>query len=114
MLYDPKWEQQTRADPFSLESLITWLERQGPRQTYRFDQPAVCLVGQWIRAMGLVAEKDVGRISANLVTARSVFAPIVFRRPQTFAAALRRARAQRPLQERIRIWWASLTKGKRT
>lgn len=28
MLYDPKWEQQTKTDPYSLDNLIAWLEQQ--------------------------------------------------------------------------------------
>jgi hypothetical protein len=32
MLYDPKWEAKT-TDPFTLESLIAWLEKQaGPER----------------------------------------------------------------------------------
>ncbi len=31
MLYDPKWE--VKADPFSLENLIAWLENQPTRPT---------------------------------------------------------------------------------
>ena len=50
MLYDPKWEQPTKVDPFSLESLIAWLEQQPARQGYRYDDPANCVFAQFAKA----------------------------------------------------------------
>ena len=35
MLYDPKWEKpEVKADPFSLDALIAWLEKQPANGTY--------------------------------------------------------------------------------
>src|SRR5215207_3933130 len=50
MLYDPKWDQQTKADPFSLESLIAWLQMRDPTERYDFCMWNQCLLGQWLRS----------------------------------------------------------------
>lgn len=47
MLYDPKWEQKTAADPLSLESLIAWLEKQPASATYDYRVLDACLIAQW-------------------------------------------------------------------
>lgn len=52
MLYDPKWEQETKADPFSLASLIAWLEQQPARKTYCYVSNGECLCAQYFTAMG--------------------------------------------------------------
>lgn len=49
MLYDPKWE--VKADPFSLEALIGWLERQNPETQYCFHAWNDCLLAQWLRTI---------------------------------------------------------------
>jgi hypothetical protein len=45
MLYDPKWEQKT--EPLSLESLISWLEKQDASTQYDYTDPSACLITQW-------------------------------------------------------------------
>lgn len=52
MLYDPKWEKKTKADPFTLESLIAWLEKQ-PRDTvYCYSKSRECLLTAYFTACG--------------------------------------------------------------
>jgi hypothetical protein len=52
MLYDPKWEVEVKADPFSLESLIAWLEKQPENKSYRYTCIGHCLLAQYFTAMG--------------------------------------------------------------
>jgi hypothetical protein len=54
MLYDPKWEKQTetKADPFSLASLIAWLEKQNPATRYCYVSNGECLLAQYFTARG--------------------------------------------------------------
>lgn len=47
MLYDPKWEQQTKADPLKIETLIAWLEKQPASLEYCYEDTAVCLLAQY-------------------------------------------------------------------
>lgn len=49
MLYDPKWEVKT--DPFTLESLIAWLEQQPAADTYDFFEWDGCLLARWLQTM---------------------------------------------------------------
>jgi hypothetical protein len=52
MLYDPKWDKtETKADPFSLESLIAWLEKQPADQQYEFCEYNNCLLAQWLQSI---------------------------------------------------------------
>ena len=49
MLYDPKWEKPAvKADPFSLESLIAWLETKPATEFYAWHCAGECLLGQWV------------------------------------------------------------------
>ena len=50
MLYDPKWEQKN--DPFSLASLIAWLERQEPLEEYCYSSTGECLLARYFAARG--------------------------------------------------------------
>jgi hypothetical protein len=52
MLYDPKWQQNY--DPFSLASLIAWLERQDPREAYCYSSTGECLLARYFRERGFV------------------------------------------------------------
>lgn len=52
MLYDPKWEVKTKADPFSLAGLIGWLETQNPTETYCYADNGLCLLSQYFSARG--------------------------------------------------------------
>jgi hypothetical protein len=87
MLYDPKWEQQTKADPFKIETLIAWLEKQPADCRYDFDNcDGECLFGLYYTAMGLkwwdeYLEKHFDHTA------------IACGWPETFGGALERARA---------------------
>jgi len=50
MLYDPKWEIKT--DPFSLDGLIAWLEKQPAAKTYCYMDTGGCLLHQYFTACG--------------------------------------------------------------
>lgn len=52
MLYDPKWEQQTKADPFKIETLIAWLEKQPAEETYCYMSTGHCLLAQYFVSLG--------------------------------------------------------------
>lgn len=67
MLYDTKWDQKTKTDPFSLESLIAWLEKQPAEKAYDYCDPWNCLLCQYFAAMGF---EDV-RVSENHLSASS-------------------------------------------
>jgi hypothetical protein len=87
MLYDPKWEQETKADPFSLASLIAWLEKQPAETEYSYIDPRFCVIGQWRKAMGAV-DVVVSLWNAPM----NKFWAIAISQPRTFGAALTRAR----------------------
>jgi len=56
MLYDPKWDADTKADPFSLASLIAWLEKQPPGKTYCYTSNGKCMIARYLINLG---HKDV-------------------------------------------------------
>jgi hypothetical protein len=98
MLYDPKWEQQTKADPFTLESLIAWLEKQPAATEYRYADIYGCLICKYLTAINIPFHSAGGcnfqpaalcepRIALN------GFGPVTSKPPYTFGAALTRARA---------------------
>lgn len=99
MLYDPKWEAETKVDPFKLASVIAWLEKQPRDKTYVWsDQPdscrGGCLIHQYLRAVGRNPVWDYGKISNLPTTGRHKFfdGDVAMEGPFTFGAALDRAR----------------------
>ena len=50
MLYDPRWQEWS--DPFSLASLIAWLERQDPHSAYCYSSTGECLLARYFRERG--------------------------------------------------------------
>jgi len=52
MLYDPKWEVQTKPAPYSWASLIAWLETKDPNERYDY-QCLNCLHGQYRVHLGM-------------------------------------------------------------
>ena len=97
MLYDPKWETEVKADPFSLESLIAWLEKQPVDKVYDFnDCGGGCLLEQYAAAMGIPDECGrYGKLDDLFdrgVSPRHRPA-IAVQKPWTFGAALARAKA---------------------
>jgi len=108
MFFDPtmKPETETKADPFSLDSLIAWLETKAPNEQYDYGCNGHCLLAQYLTHLGheQVRIGGWGRFSTS--TTSGVF-PEVFWRAAcgspsfgeggckwrwTFGAALGRAR----------------------
>lgn len=53
MLYDKRWDKpEVKADPFSLESLIAWLEKQPADQHYDYCDGDNCLTAQYLTHCG--------------------------------------------------------------
>lgn len=104
MLYDPKWEVKTKADPFTLEALIAWLEKQPRRKEYCYTDHGRCLIGQYLSYIGYdkvhVFSDDLflhgDREARNPLP--SIFNKIALASPRTFGAALDRARKVQALQ----------------
>lgn len=85
-------EARTKADPFTLESLIAWLEKQPANGCYYVFPTEECLLGQFAKAMGC---DDAASKSWELGN-QSHFARVAFEFPedaQTFGSALARAKA---------------------
>jgi hypothetical protein len=95
MLYDKRWDKSVDlGNPFSLESLIAWLEKQPAAAVYDWSQPRSCLLGQWCQFNGLI-DAAVGDKSLEIGTydrGRNIFFKIAMSEPYTFGAALERAR----------------------
>jgi hypothetical protein len=104
MLYDPKWEQETKADPFSLENLIAWLEKRPAGQEYDFNCWGECLLGQWLRSIDPASMPIDGKADGYFYSALGQtlhldgFKHIAFGdssgHTRTFGKALERARRQ--------------------
>lgn len=98
MLYNPKWEQKTKADPFTLEGLIAWLEHQPVSKKYNYmNCQGRCLYGQYMKSVGVCWDEAAPtghspdphrafREKVYLIACRSAG-------PSIFGAALERARA---------------------
>jgi hypothetical protein len=96
MLYDPKWEVEVRAEPFSLESLIAWLEKQPANQSYAWHCQGQCMLGQWLRSIdpqfGEAAGNSFQYFVNGAVRDFDHFSDIAVFGETTFGAALERAR----------------------
>lgn len=55
MLFDPKWEQQTKPDVFSLAGMIAWLEQQPPETAYNWKDIHGCLACRYLQANGFIS-----------------------------------------------------------
>ena len=98
MLYDKRWDKEIKADPFSLERLIAWLEKQPARRRYCYDDTGKCLLAQWFNFCGkqrfclgnvtvwFAGENKCAKIPISLQRT-------AMPKPHTFGAALKRARA---------------------
>lgn len=99
MLFDPKWNQQTKADPLSLESLIAWLEQQPADKTYCFLDTGRCLIATYFQAKNIA--KSVGGVTFLPLGSKvrrkipDCFNEVAEFTPFTYGAALERARALR-------------------
>lgn len=101
MLYDKRWDAkvETKADPFSLENLIAWLEKQPARSTYDGCNSDVCLLAQWLQTKDPSAANVPGQKKHSYwyaVNGQEIdlqrFSNIAVASPMTFGAALKRAR----------------------
>lgn len=110
MLYDPKWETtETKIDPFSLASLIAWLERQPTDGCYDYTCNGQCLLAQYFTDAGFknirmftdcfmhgksappgVSREEAIRLGVTYLPDQ--FNEVASRGNRTFGAALRRAR----------------------
>ena len=94
MLYDPKWEQKTKADP-SFDGFIRWLEQQPADGCYDYRNPGCCCLQRYGKSIGH------GTLSAFDALHITVLGPdgehnhVVKSRPWTYGAALARARKLR-------------------
>ena len=99
MLYDPKWEQQTKADPLSLEGLIAWLEKQPAWAAYDGCDVGSCMLFQWLQSVDptVSIHSDPDEAWTYQVHGRLHdffgFMDIALAGDNTFGAALERARA---------------------
>ena len=95
MLYDPKWE--VMADPFTLASLIAWLEKQSADDEYCYLDNGFCLLGQYFSTMG-ISDVSIGDTvfsyagSDGYLRLPNGFERVAWGYPRTFGGALKRAR----------------------
>jgi len=95
MLYDPKWEAPTKANPFTLPSLIAWLEKQPALKTFNFGNcTGECLYGQYMASVGVpwdeARKQKAPRIDRYREFRHAVYCAVCI--ADTFGAALKRAR----------------------
>lgn len=102
MLYDPKWDHQTKDDPFALGSLIAWLEKQPGDLLYDYGCNGACMLAQYFSAHGFdgvnMGAYDFSHAAGRAAGDRRILLPprfnlIAFDGKRTFGAALNRARA---------------------
>ena len=86
MLYDPKWEQKTKADPLSLGSALAWLKQQDPNTTYSF-WSGDCALCRYLKANNMALN------NYSLLGTCSTRIAIFNTKPRNYGAALERARA---------------------
>lgn len=87
---------EAKADPFSLDALIAWLEKQPANQSYDWSRAGECLLGQWCKFNGLegVAAREKSIILGGAVNFSDPIyqAALGSLHECTFGAALERAR----------------------
>ena len=95
MLYDPKWEVQTRTDPFSLSAFADWLEKQPAEQPYDF-WCNDCAIGGYFKSLGLPLKTLGCEFWADTAGKRHRlplgFTAVSAQEPRTYGAAAQRAR----------------------
>lgn len=99
MFFDPTCKPETKADPFSLDSLIAWLEKQPANKTYDFGDIRGCLACRYIQSTGISDrpwESYPGRRPyRDVFGGMEGYTAIAYTGRHTFGAALQRARALR-------------------
>lgn len=88
MLYDPKWEKETKANPLTLDGFIAWLEQQPTDGVYRFVNPTECVLAKYIGGF-------CGGDEQYAIIGHRQY--IIQDHPRTFGGALERARAARSM-----------------
>lgn len=93
MLYDKKWDKHQ--NPYSLDSLVSWLERQSANTAYNYISCTECLLAQYFTAMGF-EDSHIGTAHFKHKEGLNVALPdgfnaIAFEAPHTFGDALKRA-----------------------
>ncbi|MBR0868900.1 hypothetical protein JQ633_00910 [Bradyrhizobium tropiciagri] len=83
---------ETKADPFTLESLIAWLETQPSNTEYDWINCDACLCGQYVRAITGNDFPSGVTIYAHMFADHVEYGDVASERPWTFGAALDRAR----------------------
>lgn len=85
--------------PFTLESLIAWLETKRPEATYDYGCNGNCLIAQYLKDVARMSEPRIGgHYYRNGINGDEVDLPhrwndVAVQDPRTFGAALTRARA---------------------
>lgn len=98
MLYNKNWDAKTvTSDPFTLESLIAWLEKQPADQGYEWHNcDGGCLIGLYGAYHGFSWRQMIdcpGGDPENTPYAKLTPGGLAAAHPRTFGAALIRARA---------------------
>ena len=98
MLYDPKWEKQTKADPLTLAGLIAWLETKPSEGTYDWWNVGGCLLCNYLRETFGVQMPSSQAWSGHDSFGPNTLGPswgyyeVCQTKPWTYGAALERAR----------------------
>lgn len=102
MLFNPDWsKQEVKADPFKLETLIAWLEKQPAASNYPYMDGCSCMFAQYLSAHGF-SEPSIGGVTFSYQSGNrrkglnpfpTGFPCVASGWPHTFGAALERARA---------------------
>lgn len=93
MLYDPKWEKPTKADPFTLASVIAWLETKDPAERYDWASPRTCACAQYFNI-----GDDWSHLHRKLENATGIrLDGLAIKTPWTFGALLERVIAARSM-----------------
>jgi hypothetical protein len=53
MLWNKNWDVKTKADPFTLEGLIAWLEMHPAGRQYDYCDRETCLIAEYLKAQGV-------------------------------------------------------------
>ena len=97
MFFDEQVAKPVTTDPFSLESLIAWLEKQPCDQWYAWACAGECLIGQWLHSIDRNSHPDdnggsFGYIVYGEPVDLTRYDSIALDGKSTFGAALERAR----------------------
>src|ERR1700704_1357829 len=52
MLYDKKWDSQTKPVEPSLKGIIAWLETKDPKEEYNYCDSKNCAMSQYLKSIG--------------------------------------------------------------